>query len=241
MSLPVARPKLRPPMIRTALGLAMATTVDGVKAFQGIPFEAVDFYEELEVNNSRHWWAAHRGRYDTAVRAPMEALGGALEDEFGEVKVFRPNRDVRFAQDKSPYKTHQGVVVSTASRMGWYVQISAEGLMTAAGWYAASPGQVARYRAALDDEELGAELQRIVAELRGAGFVVDGERLKTRPRGAAPDHPFLDLLRHRTLTAAREYGAPDWLATPEVPGRVRGDWRAYRPLIEWLARHVGDG
>ena len=129
-----------------ALGLVTHTTVGGMNAFEGIPFEAMDFYEDLEVDNSRQWWAAHRDRYDTAVRAPMEALGGALEDEFGAVKVFRPNRDVRFAQDKSPYKTHQGVVVSTASRMGWYVQISAEGLMTAAGWYAASPGQVARYR-----------------------------------------------------------------------------------------------
>lgn len=146
--------------------------------FGGVPLEAVDFYEELELNNSREWWVAHRVRYDTAVRAPMEALAAALEDEFGPVKLFRPNRDVRFSADKSPYKTHQGVVVATASGMGWYVAVSAEGLMTAAGWYAGT-----------------------------AGFVVDGDRLKTRPRGVAADHPLLELLRHRTLTAERQYGA----------------------------------
>uniref|UniRef100_UPI003341DBFC DUF2461 family protein n=1 Tax=Tessaracoccus lapidicaptus TaxID=1427523 RepID=UPI003341DBFC len=65
-----------------------------MSAFEGIPFEAMDFYEDLGVNNSRDWWAANRDRYDTAVRAPMEALAAALEAEFGATKVFRPNRDV---------------------------------------------------------------------------------------------------------------------------------------------------
>jgi len=211
-----------------------------MSAFEGIPFEAMDFYEDLEVNNSRDWWAANRDRYDTVVRAPMEALAVALEAEFGATKVFRPNRDVRFSADKSPYKTHQGVVVSTASRMGWYVQISAEGLMTAAGWYAATAEQVARYRAAAGDEETGAQLLRIVDELRRDGYSIDGDRLKTRPRGVDPDHPFLDLLRHRTLTAGLQYGAPEWLPTGEVIDRVAADWRAYRALMEWLDQHVGD-
>lgn len=212
-----------------------------MSASEGISFDAVDFYEELQVNNSREWWAAHKERYDTVVRGPMEVLGVALEEEFGPTKVFRPNRDVRFSRDKSPYKTHQGLVAYTASRMGWYVQVGAEGLLTAAGWYAATPEQVARYRAALDDEKPGAELQRIVAELRGAGYDIGGDRLKTRPRGVEPDHPLLDLLRHRTLTARRERGAPEWLPTPEAVQRVRADWRIYRPLMGWLDRHVGDG
>lgn len=208
---------------------------------EGIPFEAVDFYEELELDNSREWWTAHRERYDTAVRAPMEVLAAALEGEFGPSKLFRPNRDVRFSQDKSPYKTHQGVVVATASGMGWYVQVSAAGLMTAAGWYAGTAGQVARYRAAVDDEDTGADLRRLVDRLLAAGFDIDGDRLKTRPRGVAEDHPNLDLLRHRTLTAERQHGAPKWLPTREVLERVAADWRAYRPLMDWLAMQVGEG
>ena len=210
-------------------------------AFEGIPLDAVDFYEDLERENSREWWAANRERYDVAVRAPMAALGAALEGEFGATKLFRPNRDVRFSHDKSPYKTHQDLVVSTASRMGWYVQVSAEGLMTAAGWYAATPGQLARYRAAVDDEDSGDELQRLIDRLRHAGFGVSGDRLKTRPRGVDADHPRLDLLRYRTLTAERRYGEPGWLPTPETLDHVAGDWRKFRPLMEWLGRHVGEG
>lgn len=210
-----------------------------MSAFEGIPFEAVDFYEDLEANNTREWWAANRDRYDASVRAPMEALAASLEEEFGPAKVFRPNRDVRFSPDKSPYKTHQGLVVTTATRTGWYVQVSADGLMTAGGWYASTSDQVARYRQALDDEDAGAELQRVVEDLRKAGYAVEGDRLKTRPRGVAEDHPFLDLIRHRTLDAARQYGEPEWLPTPEVRDHVAEDWRAYRPLMDWLRRHVG--
>lgn len=79
-----------------------------MSAFEGIPFDAADFYEELEVNNSREWWAEHRERYDTVVRAPMEALGAALAEEFGPTKAFRPNRDVRFSPDKSPTRPTRG-------------------------------------------------------------------------------------------------------------------------------------
>lgn len=210
-------------------------------AFEGIPFGAVDFYEDLELANSREWWADNRERYDVDVRAPMLALGVALEDEFGPGKLFRPHRDIRFAVDKSPYKTHQGLVVATASRMGWYVQVSADGLMTAGGWYSGSPGQIARYRAALDDEATGQRLQRIVGALRAEGFVVGGDRMKTRPRGVDVDHPFLDLLRHRSLTVERQYGEPKWMPTRQTLDHVREDWRAYRPLMEWLDEHVGEG
>ena len=209
-------------------------------SFGGIPFEAVDFYEDLERDNSRDWWLAHRDRYDTAVRAPMAALAAALEPEFGTAKLFRPHRNLRFSADKTPYKTHQGLVVATATRMGWYVQVSADGLMTSAGWYASSPDQLARYRRVLDDEAPAEALETILDDLRAQEYAVGGGRLKTRPRGVPREHPFLELLRHRTLTVRREYGEPEWLPTPEVLDRVAADWRAYQPLIEWLAEHVGD-
>ena len=219
----------------------MAATVGRMGAFEGIPFEAVDFYEDLEHHNARDWWSAHRDLYDTAVRAPMEGLAAALEEEFGAAKAFRPHRDLRFSPDRSPYKTHPGVVVTTASGMGWYVQVSADGLMTAGGWYAGTPGQLARYRGAVDGGASGEALRRVVDGLREDGYDVDGDRLKTRPRGVAPDHPRLDLLRHRSLTAERQHGAPEWLPTPGTLDRVRADWRAYRPLLEWLGEHVGEG
>lgn len=79
-------------------------TLTSMTTFEGIPFAAADFYDELEFTNTRDWWAAHKDEYEAVVRAPMEALAAALEP--GAAKAFRPYRDVRFSPDKSPYKTH---------------------------------------------------------------------------------------------------------------------------------------
>jgi uncharacterized protein (TIGR02453 family) len=208
-------------------------------AFVGFPAAAVEFYQQLELENSREAWLAHRRTYEGAVRAPMLELIAELEPEFGPAKLFRPHRDTRFSKDKSPYKTHQGGYVRTAEGMGWYVQISGEGLLVAGGFYQGTPDQLARYRSAVQDEGIGARLEAVVAELTANGLDVDGDVMRTRPRGVPLDHPRIDLLRHRTLTAGRAHGEPDWLATPEALDRVRADWRRLRPLVAWLADHVG--
>src|SRR4051794_20908058 len=122
-------------------------------AFTGFPEHALDFYEGLEADNSRTYWLANKELYDTAVRAPMQALLDELEREFGTGKIFRPNRDVRFAADKSPYKTHCGAVLADhGGHAGGYVQVSAEGLLVAGGYYSTSSDQVERYRRAVADD-----------------------------------------------------------------------------------------
>ncbi len=206
--------------------------------FRGIPFAALDFYEDLEADNSRVWWQEHKAFYRDTVRATMETLAAALEDEFGAAKVFRPYRDVRFSKDKTPYKTHQGVFVGTAPGTGYYVEIDAAGLSVAGGSYHLEPAQLARLRATIDDEVRGAELERLVAALPDAGFDIGGDRLKTKPRGYPADHPRIALLRHRSLTARRHFGCPAWVETPAALDRVRESWRALTPLIEWLTQVV---
>jgi uncharacterized protein (TIGR02453 family) len=205
-------------------------------AFTGIPVAALDFYEDLEADNSKAWWLAHKTTYDECVRAPMIALADELAAEFGDAKVYRPHRDVRFSKDKTPYKTHQGAFIPTAEGVGFYVQVSAAGLMTAAGWRA-RPDQVARYRESVAGPS-GVRLAALVRTAEQAGFSITGDRLATRPRGMAPGHPREELLRHKTLFGRRDWGSPDWLATPQTVTRVRDDWRALRPLATWLADHV---
>ena len=86
--------------------------------FTGFPEAALDFYDDLEMDNTKSFWTAHKHVYESAVRAPMVALMTALEDEFGPAKVFRPYRDVRFAKDKTPYKTAQGAFVGRSKEIG---------------------------------------------------------------------------------------------------------------------------
>ncbi|MCX5045520.1 DUF2461 domain-containing protein [Aldersonia sp. NBC_00410] len=207
--------------------------------FTGIPVAALDFYEDLEADNSKAWWTAHKDVYDHSVREPITALAAELESEFGAAKVFRPYRDVRFSKDKTPYKTAQGAFAAVAPSTGYYIQVDASGLVLAGGCYHGSTEQIGRYRAAVDREDRGKKLERILAKLRKAGFEIGGERLKTVPRGYDADHPRIELLRHKSLTARINVGCPDWLETPQALDEVRASWRALRPLVQWLHEAVG--
>ncbi len=207
--------------------------------FTGFPVAALDFYDDLEVDNTRSFWAAHKHVWEGSVRDPMVALTAALADEFGPAKVFRPYRDVRYAKDKTPYKDHQGALVQAGPATGWYVEVGAPGVRIAAGFYHAEPDRLARIRTAVADPVTGPELERILGALERRGWTRSGDRLKTSPRGYPADHPRIDLLRHRDLAMGRSYGFDEVVHTPELLTRIRKDWRAARPLVEWVLRAVG--
>lgn len=205
-----------------------------MSAFTGFGEDAVEFYDGLLADNSRAYWTDRREVYERDVRGPMLALLADLEPEFGTGKVFRPHRDVRFSNDKTPYKTHCGGYAAP-----FYVEVSSEGLMAAGGYYRMAPDQVARYRSAVDDERRGEDLRARLDGARAAGLTVGGEQLRTRPRGVDPDHPRLELIRHKGLYVSRRWPPDDALHGPACRARVQKVWRAARPLVEWLADHVG--
>ncbi|MGH3337011.1 MAG: DUF2461 domain-containing protein, partial [Nocardioides sp.] len=166
-----------------------------------------------------------------------EALAPEFVPDGQSAKVFRPYRDVRFARDKTPYKTHQGAFVAAGPATGWYVEISARGLRVGAGFYEAAGERLARIREAMADDTSGPRLQRVLRKLEKNGFEISGERLKTSPRGYDADHPRIELLRHKQLLAGKSFGF-EGLDSPDVLDQVRGDWRALRPLVEWVAAHA---
>jgi len=206
--------------------------------FAGFPERALVFYEGLEADNSKTYWTDHRAMYDECIKAPMEALLAELAPEFGEAKFFRPYRDVRFAKDKTPYKTHAGAVVHGAGG-GLYVQISAAGLLLGGGAWRLETDQVQQMRRAIADDHLGPALEDELAGLRKASWEIGGNPVKTRPHGYDSEHPRLELLRFRTLSAARDYGDQPWLTSRDALSRVRRGWRRLAPLNDWIATHLG--
>lgn len=210
--------------------------------FTGFPVAGLDFYDDLEVDNTKSFWEKHKAVYTESVRRPMEALCAELTGEFApdgqSAKVFRPYRDVRFAKDKTPYKTHQGAFVRVGEATGWYVELSPRGVRTGGGFYEASGPRLAAFREAVAHDRFGPELEKIVRSLERKGFEIGGDRLKTSPRGYDADHPRIELLRHRSLTAGHSLGFEPVIHTPEVLDIVRDDWRTLRPLVEWCARHA---
>ena len=190
--------------------------------FEGFGPGACRFYEELADNNSRDWFAGNRDRYEAEVRAPLEYLLDDLAGEFGEGKVFRPNRDVRFSKDKSPYKTNAAAVISSdGERRSLYIQISADGLMVGGGAYWLAGEPLDRLRSAVDDDRTGPELEAIVADLQAAGAATGAhESLKTAPRGYPKDHPRIGLLRQKGIIGWWEHPPRRWLTTSGDRERV---------------------
>src|SRR5215467_16327617 len=133
-------------------------------SFQGWPEEALDFYEGLEADNSKAYWTAHKAVYEEKVRGPMAELLEELAPEFGESKIFRPYRDIRFSHDKTPYKTHIGATLGSTR----YVQLSADGLSAGAGRWHLESAELSQYRAGVAGPD-GAELAAIVAGLTADG------------------------------------------------------------------------
>jgi len=205
--------------------------------FTGFPKEALDFYDDLELDNTKSFWTAHKDVYDACVKAPMVALTSALEEEFGTAKVFRPYRDVRFAKDKTPYKDHQGAYVATSSGSGWYIQLSAAGVFVGVGYYGPSPDALASIRAAIDDDRRGADFEKLVNGLVRKGWELGGEKLKTAPKGYRADHPRIELLRHKSLTLGKSYGFEPVIHTAKLLTKIRSDWRAARPFVEWVGQN----
>ncbi|MGI9197675.1 MAG: DUF2461 domain-containing protein [Candidatus Nanopelagicales bacterium] len=209
-------------------------------SFAGFPADAFAFYDQLATHNSRAWWEKHRTTYDDSVKAPMVALLEALEPEFGAWKIYRPYRDTRFSKDKTPLKDHQGAVVMIEDAVGFYVQLSASGVLVGGGLYAPAPAQLARVRAAIDSPAV-ATLEKQLAALRRSrpGWAIDMAPLKTRPKGVPADHPRLDLLRLTRLVFTRSYDDPATVESTRMLQTVRRDWRALGTTLEWLADHAG--
>jgi uncharacterized protein (TIGR02453 family) len=201
--------------------------------FTGFPEAALDFYEDLETDNSRSFWTAHLDVYEESVRTPMKELANALAPQFGDAKVFRPHRDVRFSKDKSPYKTYQDMFVPVGPALGWYLRISAPGLIVGAGFYDAPADKLRDLREVIAGPR-GTDLEHLLRPLTSAGFEVGGETVATVPRGYDRSHPRIELLRHKSLHLSRSYGFEPVIHTASLLDAVRSDWELCRPLVEWL-------
>jgi uncharacterized protein (TIGR02453 family) len=205
--------------------------------FSGWPEEFQRFFIGLELDNSKRYFEAHRDVYQTAVRAPMEALVGSLEPRFGPGKVFRINRDIRFSADKSPYKTNIAATVGMGGA-GGYISLDARGLSVATGRYEMAPAALPKYRESVDREASGAELAAIVDGLDADGFQVGGEELKRVPPGYQKEHPRARLLRHKRLYVWKAFGLQPWLGSAEARDHVLATWARAEPLNEWFRIHL---
>ncbi|HEY4827912.1 MAG TPA: DUF2461 domain-containing protein [Solirubrobacteraceae bacterium] len=201
------------------------------------PPEALEFLRELEDNNDSAWFKANRGRYDEHLVAPARGLAGKLSD-LGTPRFFRPYNNLRF-RPGPPLKEHLGLAIGYGATGGYYIELSLDGLLVAAGLHHPAPDQLERFRGAIDDDRRARGFVRGLATARRAGLAPTDPGLKRAPRGYPSDHPLVDHLRRKELTVSRRHPLESWLHQPDCDERVRSELRAARPLVKWLAETVG--
>ena len=203
---------------------------ESAASFTGFPTEALDFYDDLEMDNTKTFWTAHKNVYERVGEGSDDRPDDRPRTGVRRGQLFRPYRDVRFAKDKTPYKTHQGAYVADGPSTGWYVQVSAPGVRVGFGFYDASSERLGRIRDAIVDDRTGARAREAarrasdgVAGSSAARPSAHAARVRRRP----PAH---ELLRHKSITLGKDYGFEPFIHTAELLTRVRKDWRAGQAL-----------
>lgn len=221
--------------------------------FEGFRDDDGKFFRKLAKNNERTWFLEHKAEFDEGWNAPMKLLLAEVRDaidasfahcDLDEPKVFRIFRDVRFAKDKSPYKTHIGGFIplkrsgkkTTDLPMALYFHVGAKEKFGAAGHYVMEPDSLARFRSAVADESRGKELVKLLASLAKRGFPADThEGYQRVPKGFDPAHPRAELLKRKGLIVEFPALPAGILATPKLVRRLADGCKTAAPLVEWLA------
>jgi uncharacterized protein (TIGR02453 family) len=205
--------------------------------FRGWSEACQRFFIGLELDNSKRYFDANREIYETEVKAPMAALMDSMADEYGQGKIFRANRDIRFSKDKSPYKTNIAATAGMGGH-GGYISLDARGLTVAAGRYELTTEQLNKYRKKVAADSTGAALAAIVARLEKAGYGIGGEVLKRVPGRWPQDHPRARLLKHKIVYIYKNFGLQPWLGTPAARKHIVKVWSDAEPLNDWLKRNA---
>ncbi|MFL5879024.1 MAG: DUF2461 domain-containing protein [Actinomycetes bacterium] len=220
--------------------------------FVGMPDDGLAFLEDLEERNTKAFFDANKAVFKEQVQAPfaalVEAAAGRLRrtvPNLEQPKIFRIYRDLRFAKDKTPYKTSMSASVPTRPReegggpgidTGFYVNVGPAGLYTASGLYHPGRPELERVRAAMADPDTGPELEAIFRRAAGKGLEPWLDPLQRMPRPWPADHPRAGLLRARSLVLNRQHDRPPWLQTAELLDHLVADWKAMIPFNRWLER-----
>ena len=208
----------------------------------------LQFLDELSRNNNKAWFELHRPEYEK-VRGAFEALINDLIDEFrGEDNLQNLNarnciariyRDIRFSRDKSPYKTNLAAVIGPggwkSDLFGYYLHLEPQDRsMAAGGVYDPSPEQLERFRQSIDKH-----YSRFREVASAPAFVdtfggLQGERLKTAPKGYDKNHPEIELLQLKQITVIHRFTDQEVLSS-DFEARLAKAFRAMRPFLNYLS------
>jgi uncharacterized protein (TIGR02453 family) len=221
--------------------------------FGGFPKECIGFLKQLKRNNNRIWFDNHKEAFEQHVRTPMLSFIAALQPSFARFapefdlnpkrSMFRIYRDIRFSQDKTPYKTHiaahfvlrgtpKGFVGS-----GYYIQIEPGEFFVGGGIYLPDGNQLKRIRNAIASrgEEFLSIIENRRFKKRFAPLVWSA--LRRVPKGYDENHPMGEWLKYKqffvgvSLPESKCYSA-------SLPAETAGICEEASPLVRFLNKSI---
>jgi uncharacterized protein (TIGR02453 family) len=216
-------------------------------SFTGFGPTALPFFKALAFHQNREWFEENRATYEEQIKEPFGDLIEDLAAAFAKAGVplkgdrkaslFRLNRDIRFAKDKSPYKTHVGAVLTRGGAKNdkglFYIHIAPDGCFVAAGFYYPEPDDLARLRRAIvrapkDYEKALAALKKAKLELS------DEDGLTRAPRGfeTVTEPKIAVAIRRKSFISSRPIAAKR-IGSPALIGDLATFGKQVLPLLRW--------
>jgi uncharacterized protein (TIGR02453 family) len=211
----------------------------------------LNFLSELEKNNNREWFDVNRARYK-ALNEPFQLFAGELIHRIAEFDpqlkfltpkdcTYRINRDIRFSNDKSPYKTHLGSAFSSGGKNGgfpgYYFELRSDGqIMIGGGWYMIDSPQLYKLRQTISED--AKPLLSILKnpEFKSTFGELNGEKLKTTPKGFNSEDPQIELLRYKNYLAGHRINVSD-LSDEQIADEIIKTFKVLSPLVLYLRQN----
>jgi uncharacterized protein (TIGR02453 family) len=207
-----------------------------------LPKNLFSFFKDLQQNNNRDWFAEHKPAFKT-LESQVKAFGEQLKDQLNQhdnidrFKLFRIYRDVRFSKDKTPYKTHFGLTwhrTKPLYRGGYYLHLSPNNNFLACGFWNPNPADLKRIRQEIDID--GEEYRAILNDkaFKNVWGELQGEVVKTAPKGYVKDHSQIDLLRFKQHIFTIKY-TDDQVCQTDFLDRADSALQAIRPFVDYMS------
>lgn len=207
-----------------------------------VPKSSLQFLDSLKKNNNRVWFDEHKKEFKEEDEKLKLFYNKVLEDlnesdTIEKMKIFRIYRDVRFSKDKTPYKTHRGVSFSRATeslRGGYFLRIASGETMMAGGFFQPNTADLLRIRKEFETDAV--EIREIVADKNFIKLFgeLEGEELKSAPRGFDKNHADIDLIRKKSFLVTRKFTDKEVLA-PDFSKKLKKSFLALRPFFNYMS------
>jgi uncharacterized protein (TIGR02453 family) len=212
------------------------------------------FLKDLKRNNRREWFAANKERYEEAVKGPAQCFISEVGPHLAKLSpsiladprpvggsLFRIHRDLRFGDDKTPYKTHTGVQFRHRARNdahapGFYLHLEPRNCFVGAGTWRPDAAALSETREAIVSHPR--EWKRVRDGVRfRASYALSGDVLARPPRGYDPAHPFIEDLKRKDFVALAELTEQEVISARFLE-RFIGLCRDAGPFVRFLCRAI---